>query len=87
MAMPGRVGGSLAGALAGLGDLHYARFDFSDDSAVTGKAKGYGWGYKLGALWKVNYRLNLGATYHAKTHLNDMKTSQATLRVNYNHSF
>lgn len=81
MAMPGRVSGSLAGALAGLGDLHYARFNFSDDSAVTGRAKGYGWGYKLGALWKVNDQLNLGATYHAKTHLGDMKTNEATLRA------
>lgn len=81
MAMPGRVSGSLAGALAGLGDLHYARFNFTDDSAVTGRAKGYGWGYKLGALWKVNDQLNLGATYHAKTHLGDMKTNEATLRA------
>lgn len=77
----GRVSGALAGSLAGLGDLHYARFAFSDDSAVSGQAKGYGWGYKLGALWRVNEHLNLGATYHAKTHLGDMKTNQATMRA------
>ncbi len=75
----GLATGSITGALGGLGDLHYARFDFSDNNAMTGKAKSYGWGYKLGAVFKATDRLNLGATYHAKTRMGDMKASDAQL--------
>jgi long-chain fatty acid transport protein len=64
------------------GTINYARFDFSDDNPMTGKAKSYGWGYKLGALWQVNPHLKLGAAYHAKTAMNDMKTDDATIKVN-----
>jgi long-chain fatty acid transport protein len=79
MLSQGLVTGGLTGMLPAT--LDYARFDFSDDSAMTGKAKSYGWGYKLGAHYKVNERLGLGFTYHAKTHMGDMKTDEATLSV------
>ena len=62
--------------------IDYARFDFSDDSPMTGKAKSYGWGYKLGALWRLNEQFRLGATYHAKTRMGDMKTDDARVIVN-----
>ncbi|MDP2833132.1 MAG: outer membrane protein transport protein [Pseudomonadota bacterium] len=75
----GLATGGITGALAGLGDLHYARFDFSDNNDMTGKAKSYGWGYKLGAVFKATDRLNLGLTYHAKTRMGDMKTDDAHL--------
>ncbi|MBK6744417.1 MAG: outer membrane protein transport protein [Hydrogenophilales bacterium] len=61
--------------------LDYARFDFSDDNAMTGQAKSYGWGYKLGAHYKINQRFGIGASYHAKTHMGDMKTDDATMTV------
>jgi long-chain fatty acid transport protein len=64
------------------GTLDYARFDFSDDSSMTGKAKSFGWAYKLGALWRVTDHFKLGVAYHAKTHMGDMKTEDATLSVN-----
>ena len=75
----GLVNGGLTGMLPAT--LDYARFDFSDDNAMTGKAKSYGWGYKLGALYKVNNQFSVGATYHAKTHMGDMKTDGARMVV------
>jgi len=76
----GLATGGITGALSGLGDLHYARFDFSNhDNPMTGKAQSYGWGYKLGAVFKATEQLNLGVTYHAKTRLGDMTTSTAHL--------
>lgn len=76
----GLVSGSLAGYLPPT--IDYARFDFSDGNPMTGKARSYGWGYKLGALWRVNDQFRVGAAYHAKTRMGDMKTDDATLSVN-----
>lgn len=76
----GLVTGTLVGALPAT--IDYARFDFSDGNPMTGQAKSYGWGYKLGAVWRMNDRIKLGAAYHAKTRMGDMKTSDATLSVN-----
>ncbi|OYY94286.1 MAG: hypothetical protein B7Y41_08180 [Hydrogenophilales bacterium 28-61-23] len=76
----GLVSGSMLATLPA--PIDYARFDFSDDNAMTGKAKSYGWGYKLGALWRVSDSVKLGAAYHAKTRMGDMKTEDATLSVN-----
>jgi long-chain fatty acid transport protein len=76
----GLVSGSLTAFLPPT--IDYARFDFSDDSPVTGRAKSYGWGYKLGALWQVNEQFKLGVAYHAKTRMGDMKTDDANLSVN-----
>jgi len=76
----GLVSGGLAGVLPAT--IDYARFDFSDGNPMTGQAKSYGWGYKLGALWRINQQFKLGAAYHAKTRMGDMKTDDATLSVN-----
>ena len=62
--------------------IEYARFDFSDGNPMTGQAKSYGWGYKLGAVWRLNERIKLGAAYHSKTRMGDMKTDEATVVVN-----
>ena len=77
----GLVSGGLAGALGGLGDLHFARFDFSDHSAITGAAKGYGTAYKLGALFKASDKLNLGVTYHSRTYIGDLKSDHARIQA------
>lgn len=50
------------------------RIDFSDNNAFSGKASGSGFAGKLGIVYKVSSTLSVGATYHAKTHLADMKT-------------
>jgi long-chain fatty acid transport protein len=75
----GLVTGGLVGALPAT--LDYARFDFSDDNPMTGKAKSYGWGYKLGAHYKLSERFGVGATYHAKTRVGDMETEDARVVV------
>lgn len=68
----------------GVQNLHHAYFDFSDDSAFTGEAKGTGFAAKVGAVFKVNERLSLGAAYHSKTGLSDLESSNATLAMGVN---
>jgi long-chain fatty acid transport protein len=68
-----------AGQLAG---LNWARFDFSDDSAFTGKAKATGYAAKIGGVYKVSDALALGASYHSKTTLGDMEANGATVSMN-----
>jgi long-chain fatty acid transport protein len=50
------------------------RIDFSDGSDFTGEAFGSGFAAKLGLVYKINSALTLGAAYHSKTNLGDMKT-------------
>lgn len=76
----GLVDGGLLAVLPAT--LDYARFDFSDGNPMTGKAKSYGWGYKLGALWRLDEHFRVGAAYHAKTRMGDMKADHARLTVN-----
>lgn len=66
------------------GPVNWARFDFSDSSAFTGKAKGTGFGGKLGGVYKVNNELSIGAAYHSKTALSDLETKGATVSFNVN---
>ena len=62
-------------------ELHYAYFDFSDDSKITGKAKGYGAAGKLGVTFQPMPALTLGATYHSKTSLSDLETTDAKMSM------
>lgn len=50
------------------------RIDFSDNNDFSGKAFGSGFAGKLGIVYKVSPTLTVGATYHTKTSLGDMKT-------------
>jgi len=68
----------------GINTLHYAYFDFSDDSAFTGKAKGYGLGGKLGAVLRFSPRFTLGLSYHSKTRISDLTADGATLTMAVN---
>lgn len=54
------------------------RIDFSDNSKFTGAAKATGFGAKLGATFKVNQAWSLGASYHFKSMLDDVKTGATT---------
>jgi long-chain fatty acid transport protein len=65
----------------GVQTLYHAQFDFSNNNDFTGEAFGTGFAGKLGAVYKVNKKLSIGATYHSKTSLSDLKTSNATVRV------
>ncbi|MCX7672306.1 MAG: outer membrane protein transport protein [Thiobacillaceae bacterium] len=68
--------GTLAGALTIMMGNGYdaARLEFSDGSDFSGKAKATGWAGKLGLTYKAAPGVTLGAAYHFKTGLGDMKT-------------
>jgi long-chain fatty acid transport protein len=75
--------GSASGSLlnAPLGNVSYARFDFSDDNAFSGEAKGTGWAGKLGIHYKLSDTLAVGATWHSKTHISDLEASHASVQI------
>lgn len=52
-----------------------ARIDFTDDNDFTGAAKATGFGASLGATYRVNQAVVLGASYQFKSALDDMETS------------
>ena len=72
---------------SGIDHLNYAYFDFSNGSRFSGKARGYGAAGKIGAAYKVNNQLTVGATYHSETQLGDMETDEAVVRMNVNANF
>jgi long-chain fatty acid transport protein len=80
----GSMVNTLAGAFGGgqLTALNWARVDFSNDSAFTGQATGGGFAFKLGATYKLSNRLTLGASFHSKTAMGDLKTSSASMSMN-----
>ena len=65
----------------GISRLDYAYFDFSNSSDFTGEAKGTGFAGKLGLTFKVNDMVSIGATYHSKTNMSDLETSNATMTM------
>jgi long-chain fatty acid transport protein len=66
--------------LGGLGaDVGAGYFDFSDNSDFSGAAKGHGWAGKIGATYKANSALTLGAVYHSKTHMSDLSAKTARM--------
>lgn len=69
--------GNLAMALPALGGAPWARVDFSDGSSFSGEAIATGWAAKLGLVYKASRSLTLGASWHSKTSLRDMKTSKS----------
>ena len=74
--------GGACGASACLSSVNWARVDFSNSSAFTGQAKGTGFAFKLGATYKVDSQLTLGATFHSKTSLGDLTSSSASMSMN-----
>lgn len=69
-----QVYGMTGGMDIGAGNNAYV--GFSDDNDFTGKAKGAGWAGKIGLTYKLSPVLTVGASYHSKTSLSDMKTSE-----------
>ncbi|MHB8846168.1 MAG: OmpP1/FadL family transporter [Nitrospirota bacterium] len=80
----GSMVNTLAGAFGGgaLTSMSWARFDFSDDSDFSGKAKGTGFGGKLGAVYQMSKELSFGFAYHSKTAVSDLEATGATLSMN-----
>jgi long-chain fatty acid transport protein len=77
----GSASGSLLALPPGVTDVNYARFDFSDDKAFSGAAHGTGWAGKLGIHYKLSEALAVGATWHSKTHISDLETNRATVKM------
>lgn len=79
--------GSGAGDGFGTGPVNTVRFDFSNQSDISGEAKGAGISGKIGFTYTVNKNLTVGGTYHAKTNMGDFETSNATVTMNANQDF
>jgi len=77
MSATGAGAAALGTFLPGVNNVGY--FNFTDGSKFTGKANSTGWAGKLGATYKVNSQLTMGATYHSKTSLGDMKANGAQM--------
>jgi long-chain fatty acid transport protein len=71
----------MGGAITG---VNWAYFDFSNNNKFTGAATATGFAGKLGLVYKLNPQLTLGATYHSKTSLSDMKADSASLSMSAN---
>lgn len=76
-ATPGTIAGILGG-LAGAGTLQGAHFSLTKDQFLGSGVDAWGYGGKLGMLYKVTPETTLGASYTFKSQMNDME-GQATL--------
>jgi len=59
--------------------VDYAYFDFANSDSFTGEAKGTGWGGKIGVVYEASSDWTLGLTYHAKTDLGSLSSSNANV--------
>ncbi|NTU90955.1 MAG: aromatic hydrocarbon degradation protein [Chlorobiaceae bacterium] len=81
----GTVSGSMYDSLGGymmggaISDINYARFDFSNDSHLIGRAVGYGTGFKIGLTQKLSKTVTIGGSYHSQTAMTDLESGNATL--------
>jgi long-chain fatty acid transport protein len=73
-----------AGMLNPNDPVNWGRFDFSDKSSFTGKAKAIGYAAKIGGVYKINSQVSVGVTYHSKTALGDLEANGATVSFNAN---
>ncbi len=83
MAIPGsQIAGLARGgtlALPAFGGTDYARLDFADNSPFTGEAQGYGYGGKIGFVYRLHKKVSLGAVYQSETALSDLETDDGRL--------
>jgi len=73
--------GNLTHALPQLAQAPWARISFSGSSDFSGAAKATGFSAALGATYKVNPDVMLGASYQFKSALDDMKTSSSAASI------
>jgi len=64
--------------------VDYAYFDFSNGSAFTGEAKGYGYAGKIGLVYTPQPNFTFGLAYHTKTALSDLKASGNSISFSLN---
>lgn len=87
----GSASGSLINGLQGsmqggmVSDIQWGYFDFSNNNSFFGKVKGQGVAGKIGATYRLTPEFTIGATWHSKTALSDLKTDSANmvLRADY----
>lgn len=59
--------------------VDYTYFNFANSDAFTGEAKGTGWGGKIGVVYEASSDWTLGLTYHMKTDLGNLSSSNASV--------
>lgn len=64
--------------------VDYAYFNFSNGSAFTGEARGYGYGGKVGLVYTPSKELTFGLTYHTQSRLSDMTAKGDSLSFQLN---
>ena len=64
--------------------VDYAYFNFSNGSAFTGEARGYGYGGKVGLVYAPSKELSFGLTYHTQSVLSDMTAKGDSLSFQLN---
>ena len=74
----GRATGSLVGALGGLPDLRGAHFSLTKDKFLASGVDAWGYGGKLGMIYRATPETILGASYTFKSQMKDME-GRATL--------
>lgn len=82
----GQASGSLVTTMggmigAGVGEIGWGYFNFTDNNDFSQKAKGDGWAGNLGFTYKVSPQLTIGGVYHAKTNISDMKTGTSSAQL------
>ena len=90
MALPGSqfvnmvtgCAGPACGGLGGFSAASWTRIDFTDGGADNGSARGTGYAGKLGATYAISEAVTIGATYHSKTYLKDLETSNTGAVLN-----
>lgn len=65
-------------------NVDYAYFDFSNGSDFTGKARGYGYAGKIGIVYEASSNVTLGLTYHSRSAMGDLTTSNAKVSFQLN---
>jgi long-chain fatty acid transport protein len=79
-----QMGMIAAGAVDGVPpESTFARIDFSDGGKFSGAAKATGFGAGLGATYRANKDLMLGASYQFKTRLADMETAATSASLGF----
>jgi long-chain fatty acid transport protein len=68
-----RATGSLVGVLAGIPGLSGAHFSLTKDKFLNSGVDAWGYGGKLGMLYKLTPETTLGASYTFKSQMNDME--------------
>ncbi len=68
-----RATGSLVGVLAGIPGLSGAHFSLTKDKFLASGVDAWGYGGKLGMLYKATQDTTLGASYTLKSQMNDME--------------